>query len=89
MMEQILQSLQQNAALPSMDSTGASNPVGIPDPKRQAQFDCLCKAMNVMSSSLAIMCTLSLCGPCCGPAAFLAAVEKLLESFGICDPKRC
>jgi hypothetical protein len=89
MLDEIFQSLQQNGTLPSQDLASASNSVGIPDPRIRAQFDCICKAMIVMAASLAISCATMVCVPCCPPAALFMAVEKLMESCGICDSNHC
>ncbi len=51
-------------------------------------LDCLCKAMAVEGSILALICALG-CAPCCAPAAILLALETLMDSTGICDPDLC
>ncbi|MBN2318970.1 MAG: hypothetical protein JXR49_07830 [Acidobacteria bacterium] len=51
-------------------------------------LDCLCKAMAVEGSVLALMCVLG-CVPCCAPSAVLLALETLMNSTGVCDPTLC
>ena len=51
-------------------------------------LDCLCKAMAVEGSILALLCVLG-CVPCCAPSAVLLALETLMDSTGICDPDLC
>ena len=51
-------------------------------------LDCLCKAMAVEGSILALLCVLG-CVPCCAPSAVLLALETLMDSTGFCDPTLC
>ena len=51
-------------------------------------LDCLCKAMAVEGSILALLCVLG-CVPCCAPSAVLLALETLMGSVGFCDPTLC
>ncbi len=52
--------------------------------------DCLCKAMVTEGVILTIFCVACpACQPACASAAFLLALEKLMEAYGICDPSRC
>jgi hypothetical protein len=51
-------------------------------------IDCLCKAMKVEGAVLSLLCV-SVCQPCCVPAAVLLAIATLLESLGYCKSERC
>ncbi len=51
-------------------------------------LDCLCKAMAVEGSILALLCVVG-CAPCCAPSAILLALETLMDSTGVCDPDLC
>jgi len=53
-----------------------------------SNLDCLCRAMTVEGALLAIAC-LAGCAPCCAPAAFILALEKLMEGLNLCQPGRC
>jgi hypothetical protein len=51
-------------------------------------LDCLCKAMKVEGALLSILCV-TVCPPCCVPAALMLALATLGESMGFCDSKKC
>jgi hypothetical protein len=59
-----------------------------PNIVRGPNWDCLCRAMIVEGSLLALAC-LAFILPLCEAGAFLLALEKLMEGLGICDAKRC
>jgi len=50
--------------------------------------DCLCKAMTVEGAVLSVMCV-TVCQPCCVPAAMMVAFVTLMESFDYCDASQC
>ena len=52
-------------------------------------LDCLCRALIVEGSILSLMCITGLCVPCCGPAAFMLAFEKLMEGLSMCSSSAC
>jgi hypothetical protein len=54
-----------------------------------SSIDCLCKALLVEGSVLAIACSIAICAPCCAAAALMIAMENILESFGTCNANRC
>jgi hypothetical protein len=51
-------------------------------------IDCLCKAMKVEGAVLTLLCV-SVCQPCCIPAAVMIAIATLLQNLGYCHPERC
>ena len=54
-----------------------------------SSMDCLCKALLVAGSVLAIACATAICAPCCAAAACMIAMENLLEAVGACNSNRC
>ncbi len=94
--EKLLNFLREHPGLldSSFSSIDFSNPIfsgvaGLSILVMGAKLDCLCKAMSALGAFLALLCVFALCGPCCAPAAALTALEKLLETFHVCDPKDC
>jgi len=54
-----------------------------------SSLDCLCKALLVEGSVLALFCALAACVPCCPIAAIAIALKNLLEAFHMCDANNC
>jgi hypothetical protein len=70
---------------PAMHSVDALELLGVFTNKRR---DCLCRAMVVQSSILALICLFG-CAPCCLASASMAAMEKLMEGLRVCNPNNC
>ncbi len=51
--------------------------------------DCLCKALLVEGSILAMLCATVVCPECCPISAVMLAIKDLLEAFGACNSNRC
>ena len=54
-----------------------------------SSLDCLCKALLVEGSVLALFCAMAVCVPCCPIAAIAIALKNLLEAFHMCDANNC